>query len=165
MGERHAFDGDVAPVFFGPEFDTGIALQRHQRFELEQRHLTSLLGLVRIKARFPADHVAIAFDALAFDQRDLGHLAHRQEGPRRNMEVADDAGPARHDRAAAGCLDGIEHQVSSLLAISGATDVAIAVISAQAIRNSETGQVAPPAQVISEAAISGLSPPLKAAPT
>src|SRR6202795_1653399 len=55
-------------------------------------------------------------------------------------------------------------QVSSLLAISGATLVAIAVISAQTIRNTETGQVAP-AQVISEAAISGLKPPLKAAPT
>jgi hypothetical protein len=56
------------------------------------------------------------------------------------------------------------HQVSSLLAVSGATNVAMDVISAQTIRNTETGQVAP-AHVISDAAINGLKPPLSAAPT
>ncbi len=56
-------------------------------------------------------------------------------------------------------------QVSSLFAISGANVVAVAVMAAQAISSSETGQVAPPLQAIREAAISGVNPPLMAAPT
>jgi hypothetical protein len=52
-----------------------------------------------------------------------------------------------------------------LFAISGAANVAAALINAQTIKKSETGQVAPPDQAMSEAAMSGLRPPLKAAPT
>ncbi len=39
------------------------------------------------------------------------------------------------------------------------------MIIAQKIRKIDTGQVFPPAQAINEAAIKGVNPPLKAAPT
>ena len=54
-------------------------------------------------------------------------------------------------------------QIISLFAVSGANNVAVAVMIAHTIRYTDTGHVEP-AQAISEAAMSGLKPPLSAAP-
>lgn len=63
MGQRRALDGDIAPVFFGAEFDVVVATQRPQRFDLEQGDLPSILPFVRVKADLKRKVVAIAFVA------------------------------------------------------------------------------------------------------
>src|SRR4051794_5680861 len=94
MVQRHALDRHVAAMLLGTEFDSRVALERDQGFELEQGDLPALFGLVRIKSFLAPDHVAVALDPSAGDESKLLHRAHWQERARGEMEEADQASPA-----------------------------------------------------------------------
>src|SRR5882762_7079767 len=65
--------------------------------------------------------------------------------------------------AGARAADGSAAGLSSIIDLL--VEMGVAGIIAHTIRNTDTGQVFPPAQAIKKAAIRGVNPPLKAAPT
>ena len=63
MGQGHALDGDVAPVFFRGKLDVMVTTKRPKRLNLEQRDLPSSFGFVRIESGLKSEAVAITLDA------------------------------------------------------------------------------------------------------
>ncbi len=112
--DRHAFDRDVAAMLVRPELDIGIALERDERLELEQRDLPTFLRSVGVEALLAPDHVAVALDAFPLDQPELRHRAHGQERTRRDVEMAHDAGPAENDLGGRLNLGSVQHCLFSL---------------------------------------------------
>src|SRR3954453_17477764 len=95
MIQGHALYRHIAAMLLGTEFDSRVALERDQGFELEQCDLPALFGLGRIKSFLAPDHVPVALYPLAGDENELLHRAHWQEREWSEMEEADQASPAK----------------------------------------------------------------------